>query len=179
MDKKHYIIIIAFLVVLNIFSWRIWWDSPTPKSNNDKEQVGNGSGRRGGKDSKNFFAEKLKLSPAQKIEFAKLKASYSVNVEAVKDSMNIVRKLLLSTITDTSHNASSELLFKDMASYKLQMEQLTMQYFVNMRSLCNEKQKRMFDELMTRIMDPSARHKERGKFRNRKRGEGTEHPQKN
>jgi len=179
MDKKHYMIIIAFLVVLNVFSWRIWWDLPQPKENNEQEQVDKGHGRRGAKDGKNFFAEKLGLSAAQKIEFGKLRASYSSNVEAVKDSMNSIRKRLVSTITDSNVNDSRDLLFEDMASYKLQMEQLTMQYFVSMRRLCDDKQKIVFDELMMRIMDPAARHKDRGKFRNRKRGEGGEHPIQN
>ncbi|MGQ1787472.1 MULTISPECIES: Spy/CpxP family protein refolding chaperone [unclassified Saccharicrinis] len=175
MEKKHYIIIIAVLVVLNIFSWRIWWESPRHRDLNNKEQIEKGRSRRSGDGGMSFFAERLKLTPAQQKDFEQLKKSYFKDVELVKDSMNAIRKRLVNTISESGDTASREILFKEMASYKLEMEQLTMQHFVNMRSICNDEQKQIFDKLIIRIMEHSHVFKEPGKSRGKnKRSESSE-----
>ena len=169
MEKKHYIIIIAMLVVLNIFSWRIWWESPDNHGFGHSEQVERGRGRRGDAGPMKFFADQLKLTPEQILEFDNLKETYFLDVGVVNDSMNVVRKRLMASVGGEIDEETRNTLFSQMAKHKLKIEQLTIQHFNSMRNVCNEEQKPMFDTIMMRMMEHNPMFKEGGRSRGKLR----------
>ncbi len=180
MEKKYYIIIIAILVLLNVFSWRMWWESPRHKdfSGVDQvEQVEQKVGRRGG--GMGFFVERLDLTKGQRNEFDKLKKSYFSEIKVVNDSMNVLRKRLLKIIGNEVDTEVRSALFKEMGAHKLHIEILTMEHFNNMRKLCNPQQIQKFDTLMIHILDRSPMFKEVGKSHGKfRRGEGKDRHRK-
>ena len=177
MEKKYYIIIIAILVLLNVFSWRMWWESPRHKDFNLVEQAERKGGRRGG--GMSFFVERLDLTASQKSDFEKLKKSYFSEIKAINDSMNVLRKRLLKTIGNEVDTDVRSTLFKDMGAYKLHIEMLTMEHFNNMRKLCNPQQIQKFDTLMIHILDRSPMFNEVGKSHGKfRRGEGKDRHRK-
>ena len=172
MEKRHYIIIIAILVVLNVFSWRIWWESPRHRDNAAKEFSEKTRGHRGG-GGMNFFAERLQLSSDQIKEFDNLKKIYFSKVGALNDSMNTVRRGLIKNITSEFGVQENNHLLREMGDYKFEIEKLTMEHFVSMRSVCNPEQKQTFDTLIVHILDRSSMFKDRRKEpRKYRRGEG-------
>lgn len=171
MKKKYYILIIALLVVLNIFSWRIWWETPKRAEVSAPEQVERDRGTRGDGGGMNFFEKRLKLTPEQKQEFSKLKQNYFSELEVVKDSMNLVRKNLVSGIGTRMDEENRNALFDEMAKHKLKIERLTIEHFNDLRSLCNEEQKPVFDTIMVRMLDHNPMFKESGRS-HEKHGQG-------
>lgn len=173
MKKKHYIIIIALLVILNIFSWRIWWETPKRAEVINSEQVERERRSRGDGGGMNFFEQRLKLSSQQKQEFSNLKQAYFSEVEMVKDSMNQVRKNLVGSIGSQMDQESRNSLFGEMAKHKLKIERLTIEHFNSLRSLCSEEQKPVFDTIMVRMLDHSPMFKESGRSQEKHRwGDG-------
>ncbi len=180
MKSKHYIIIIALLVVLNIFSWRIWWGTPQRTQVLAPEQVERDRGPRGEGGGINFFEQRLKLTSQQKKEFSKLKQSYFSEVEMVKDSMNLVRKNLVGSIGNQMDEENRNELFGKMAKHKLKIERLTIEHFNSMRRICNEEQKPVFDTIMVRMLDHSPMFKESGRSQEKHRhGQGKERRKSN
>lgn len=170
MEKKHYIIIIVVLVVLNIFSWRIWWAPPVHKPSDFNEVEKRGLERKGGTA---FFVEKLNLDEEQKREFEKLRKLYFDDIGIYKDSLNTIRMEMISNLNREKDFSVHEKKMMQMGSYKLRMEKLTLDHFKNLRNVCNEEQRLVYDTL---ILNMVKRHpifgkegRSRGKHRKEKR----------
>ncbi|WP_142534005.1 Spy/CpxP family protein refolding chaperone [Saccharicrinis carchari] len=172
MKKKHYIIIIVALVVLNVFSWRIWWESPSRPESTPLERVKNERRSKSDRSGIGFFEQRLNLSQEQKQAFGNLKQSYFSQLEQVKDSMSVVRKKLISSIGSEMDEETREILFDKMAKHKLKMERMTIEHFNDMRRLCSEEQKPVFDTIMVRMMERSSMFKDSGRKGRHRRDEG-------
>ncbi len=159
-------------MVVNIFSWGIWWKTHKRSKVVAHEQVGRGSGPHGDGGGMNFFEERLKLTPEQKQAFSKLKQSYFSDVEMVKDSMNQVRKNLVRSIGNQMDEENRNELFGEMAKHKLKIERLTIEHFNNMRRVCSEEQKLVFDTIMVRMLDHNPMFKSGRSQERHRRNEG-------
>ncbi len=176
MEKKHYIIIIIILIALNIVSWSIWWKSPKfIKKELIEQRLERKRGMKGR--GMGYFEEKLELSVEQKQDIDQLERNYFNKLEIVKDSMNKVRKRLINTIGDEAPMHLRSKLFEDMATYKLQVEKLTIEHFNEMRRVCDDDQKKVFDTLMVRMIEhsPMFKHGEKRRGRHKKREERHPH----
>ncbi|WP_066627822.1 Spy/CpxP family protein refolding chaperone [Labilibacter marinus] len=170
MNKKFYIIIIVVLVILNIFSWRIWWDGPKPMLKQQQKEGEFENKRRGG--GKNYFFNKLELSQQQKSQFEQNSKHYFKQIEVVKDSMNVIRSKMMLSFKEGNDSVLQQSILKEMANYKLQLEVLTMEHFNGLRNICNEEQIEVFDSLLVRMVEHSPM------FKDGMRGRGKHHQER-
>ncbi len=145
MSKKYYHIIIVLLIVLNIFSWRLWWEKPSVPPKRDKDRIENDKRR---SDGANRLYEELDLSEDQKEQFETLRKEYFDKVFKINKELDDIRRHLSnkdSKITDS--------LFEEMGSRKTLLEKETFMHFKNLREVCDEEQKAKFDTVHKRMMN--------------------------
>lgn len=162
MAKKYYHIIIAFLIVLNVFSWRLWWEKPEMPERFTQEKRN--------KDAKNekgmgFFIDKLQLNEEQQVDFERLRKEYFEEVTELNKKHDDLR-MQLSHSFFADQTALSDSLLLVMAQYKVMVEKATLQHFKSMREVCDENQKEQFDTIVNHMM------KKFNRWPQKRRGEG-------
>ncbi|TLX78319.1 periplasmic heavy metal sensor [Labilibacter sediminis] len=165
MSKKYYLIMIAILVVLNIFSWRIWWSYPPMKPFASSEMLDHERGRKEGRGMK-VLVEKLNLSDEQKKEFEQLRKDYFSKLQGIDSEMRPLRAEVLRYSLKENSNEKKDSIFDLMVNYKMKFELETFKHFSDMRKLCTEEQKLVFDTLITNMFNRSNRfrdHKSKGR----------------
>ncbi len=163
MNKKYYHIIIAVLVLLNVLSWRMWWEKPSQDNyKRNSHSIRNNENKRKGMQ---FFVDKLNLSEEQQVKFEELRIEYFSSVDSLKHNMGRVRRGLINNSNNYNSEVSDSLL-KEMAKLKLQIEVSTMEHFGKMREECKPEQVELFDSLIIGMMDRNGRFGRRGGHRN-------------
>ncbi len=148
MAKKYYHIIIVFLIVLNIFSWRLWWEKPEMPERFTQERQG-----KEGRNEKGlgFFIEKLQLDEDQQSDFKRLRSEYFEQVTELNKEHDDLRIQLSHSFFSDQTQLSDSLLIV-MAQYKVKIEKATLQHFKSMREVCYDDQKQQFDTIVNHMM---------------------------
>jgi len=144
MNKKYYQIIIVLLIVLNVFSWRLWWEKPPLPPGMDQNELNDKKHREGG--MKQLFDE-LELSEEQKKEFEKLRKEYFDTVFIINKEIDDLRR----TITDGNSNQNDSI-FYEMGTKKALLEKKTFMHFNKLREVCDDEQKVKFDTVHKRML---------------------------
>lgn len=151
MKQKHYIIIILLLVVLNVFSWRMWWERPKVE-NRIKQGVEHfrGDNNREEKGLR-FLIGKLNLSEEQKQQFKDLRHSHFKQMKKKDAQLDSLKKDLMQSIA-----AGDELNLKkgidEMAEIKSSIESEMIYHFASMRKICTPEQQKDFDILFKKML---------------------------
>lgn len=179
MNNKYYLIIIVILVILNVFSWRIWWRYPPVKQPIIREMMERGKGRRdvGGM---RFLEDKLNLDENQKHAFEQLRIEYFADIKVVNDELMSLRKELMNHLMKEEMNVNKDSIFQRMARQKMKFEMTTFKHFSELRNLCNKEQKVIYDTLFVHMMSRADRFSDYNsmKKRHRKAGGVTDSPHK-
>ncbi len=145
MNKKYYHIIIALLIVLNIISWRLWWEKPPFPPKIEQNKIEDKKHRdRGMK----ILFEELNLTDKQKDEFEKLRKEYFDTVFIINRDIDELRRNI--SPEDKNRNDS---IFKAMGNKKALLEKKTFIHFNKLRDVCDENQKMKFDTVHKRMMN--------------------------
>lgn len=168
MSKKFYLIIIVILLILNVFSWRMWWmDSFFVSDINKDEIVDKGKRDRGGR-GMHFFAEKLNLDDKQMQGFEESRLVYFSDIKVIDEKLKGLRKGLLDLMVHKEAEMNKDSIFEIMGQLKMKFEERTFNHLMEMRSLCNDEQKIVFDKLFLQMLNrPPKFHDNRPK---RKKG---------
>ncbi len=145
MSKKYYHIIIALLIVLNIFSWRLWWEKPPLPPRIDQNETESKKHRDRGMSR---LYEELNLSDEQTKEFEKLRKEYFDTVFVINKDIDELRRDI-----SPENLKSNDSIFKEMGAKKALLEKKTFIHFNELREVCNEEQKIKFDTVHKRMMN--------------------------
>ncbi|MCL5129246.1 Spy/CpxP family protein refolding chaperone [Algibacter sp. L4_22] len=89
-----------------------------------------------------FFREALNLSNKQHRAFQKIRHQYHENSDIIIEKMDKNRNDLLTELgKEKSDTITLNKLSKDLGSLHTELKNLTIQYYLNMKESCNEKQK--------------------------------------
>ena len=122
MSKKYYLIMIAILVVLNVFSWRIWWSYPPGEQPAMMEMMEHRRGRKDGGRGMKVLVDKLNLDKSQKQQFELLRKDYFSEMEGINANLKVLRKELLGQVLNEKSWADKDSIFKLMVTYKMKFE---------------------------------------------------------
>jgi len=146
MNKKYYHIIIVLLVVLNVFSWRIWWERPHKFIHDRKEQFEDRK-----KGPTGFLAKKLGFDETQQKKGEVLFKSYSEEAKKLNNDIAFARRELATFMVQNDEEKADSVLEK-MTNYKMDLEKLTFSHFKSIRDICNKNQTLAFDSMMFKMM---------------------------
>lgn len=148
MSKKYYHIIIALLVILNIFSWRMWWERPSKSKHGIKGKI---EQRR--KEPINFLAKKLDFSEEQKQQGSELFETYAKDTKALnKKIAETRRKLAQLVLYNQEQEHDNDSVMHQMTNYKMELELLTFKHFKSIRQICEGDQIDKMDSLLYKMM---------------------------
>ncbi len=145
MNKKYYYIIIVCLIILNIFSWRLWWEKPPFPPVVEQEKFDKNNHRDNGV---NKLYEELSLTESQKNEFESLRKEYFDKVSKINKELDELRREL-----SNNNDKINDSLFEEMGIRKTLLEKETFMHFRSLRDVCNEDQKVKFDTVHKRMMN--------------------------
>ncbi len=145
MNKKYYHLIIIILILLNIFSWRLWWEKPPLPPKMEQKEMEGKKRRDGG--MKVLF-EELNLSEEQVEQFEKLRKEYFDTVFVINKEIDELRRDI--SPGDLYKNDS---IFNVMGAKKALLEKKTFIHFKKLRDVCDEEQKIKFDTVHKRMMN--------------------------
>lgn len=152
MNKKYYLIILVILVILNVFSWRIWWIYPPGKQPVLSQLMEKDKGRRNGGGMR-FLEDRLNLDEIQKQEFKQLRKEYFAEINGINEQIDALRKELMNHLMKEDVSLKKDSIFKLMTHHKMKFEKATFKHFNKMRTLCNDEQKEVYDTLFVHMMN--------------------------
>ncbi len=145
-SKKFCYIIIIVLVVLNVFSWRLWWEKPPfPRDKGPKFEERKKGGPIG------FLTEKLQLDTVQQAEITMLMNSYFEHVGEVNHKIADYRSDLADMVTENKEEGIDTVII-NLSKLKTDLEYATFQHFKSVREVCREDQQAAFDSIMYGMM---------------------------
>jgi Spy/CpxP family protein refolding chaperone len=156
-------IVILLLILLNGITLAVMWfgKPPCPPPSAQPEQPRPGNPPNEGPAL--FIIEELKFDEKQKAEFEKLKQEHRRATRELRDSMHILKEKLFNGIPSGNLDEAD----KDasaIASLQKRLELATFSHFKEVRKLCNEEQKKHFDEIIGQVLEmmgPAGRPPER------------------
>ncbi|MCW3806233.1 hypothetical protein [Plebeiibacterium marinum] len=146
MKNRYYHIIIGLLIVLNVFSWRFWWEKPKVPS--VIEQIKHRKDNR--HEGKNAFFEELQLTPDQQAEFEKQRKSYFKEIGELNAEIENSRRLLIESYEN--NGSAGDSLFEVLGRNKMLIEKATFNHFKSLREVCNDDQKEGFDSITSMMV---------------------------
>lgn len=177
MNQKHYIIIILLLVVLNVFSWRMWWERPTVEKN-IKQRVEHLRGKDNAEEKGlRFLISKLDLTAEQEQQFKALRYSHFKQMKNKDEDLDKLKNNLMQALADDNEIQQKEII-EEMAQIKGSIETEMIDHFISMRRICTSEQQVNFDLLFGKMLF----HKDKGFNRggpNGKEGRGRERKMSN
>lgn len=161
MKQKHYIIIIIFLIGLNIFSWRFWWERPLMDrcSPPNEERVDDKKQDNERERGFHFLIKKLNLSDQQRKDFKDLRRSHFRSMKEKKQTLEQLRGEFEQLVLKGDTSYKKQDLYQDIAETKYDMEMSMFNHFDSVRALCTEEQKLMFDTILCDVVNKAT-----GKF---------------
>lgn len=89
-----------------------------------------------------YFRDELNLTNKQHIEFQNIRHQYHENSDSIIEKMDKNRNDLLTELgKEKSDTITLNKLSQDLGSLHIELKKLTIQYYLNMKEVCNEKQK--------------------------------------
>ena len=135
------------LVVLNVFLISSIW------LKRDGTHPGPDQGPPGGEKASDFLAEQLHLSPQQTTDFTTLKHTHHEAVMALQEKGKELHQVFFDQL---KNNSVDSVQIKEMAAAiannQTQIELLTFKHFVQVRKLCDDKQRQKFDEIIQEVL---------------------------
>ncbi len=143
-SKKFCYIIILLLLVLNIFSWRLWWEKPPfPRGPEfDGQKKGGPVG---------FLTDKLDLDTVQQKEISVIMNEYFEHIGSINKRIGDSR-MIIAEMVSKGNEDSLDTVIQDLATLKTDLEYATFKHFKSIRNVCRDDQKEAFDTLMYGMM---------------------------
>ncbi len=164
-SKKFCYIIILLLLVLNIFSWRLWWDKPPfPRGPEfDGKKKGGPVG---------FLTEKLDLDTVQQKEISVIMNEYFEHIGSINKKIGDSRMHMAEMVSKGKEDDLDTVIY-ELATLKTDLEYATFNQFKSIRNVCNDNQKASFDTLMFGMMRRfDGEHRRHDHDKDRKKGKG-------
>jgi len=142
-------VIIIILLFINIASLLfIWTHKPHPEQPPRDRQP----------DAASFLIHELKLNKEQQQKYEKLVSEHHSSVEKINESDHSFHKLFFDLLQGNHPDTlKANQIADSIGNNKKKMEMLTFNHFLELKSLCNEEQKKKFDDVIMealRIMNP-------------------------
>lgn len=176
MKQQHYIAIIILLVILNVFSWRFWWEKPNLDERiKDRVERYRGKSDKDDKQGLRFLIDQLDLSDTQKQTFKDLRIEHFKQMKENDLLLHDIRAKLALSLKENDLD-SQQALLDEMAKVKTRMEYEMLNHLSSMRKLCTAEQQVQFDSIFYKLVihnpyGPSSPRKDRdGKGKGQRRG---------
>ncbi len=102
-----------------------------------------------------FIVHELNFDDKQKDDFDKMRKAHHQKTMEIHDSLHALKEKLFSGISSgdmTQANAVSD----KIASFQKQLEIVTYEHFLAVRSMCNDEQKQKFDKIIPHVFEMMA-----------------------
>ncbi len=143
---------VVLLAVLNICLLGSIWLKQNGQAPNEMHHPPNGE------KAADFLIEQLKFSSQQLVEFEKLKEAHHHAVDSLREEGKEIHHLFFDNLKVKRQDTSKvNGLAKSIANNQTQIELVTFNHFKKVRSLCDEKQKVKFDEIIQEVLKRMAR----------------------
>jgi len=144
--NKFLYIVIILLLVLNLGTLSYMWYSKlnTPQQFVDRMPPGNG---------KEFLEEELKFSKDQREKLEQLREEHSQKIRGIKEQERKLKDSFFSNLADANLDSNK---VRDNANqiglFQKEIELATFYHVRKMRELCNDEQKKKFDEVIQDVL---------------------------
>lgn len=129
------------LVIINVLLLTFVW---LGKNGRNPSRSGNGGGR--------FLEEQLKLSADQKQQVKSLRDNHFQLVESLRKQSRESRNELHELLKSPNSALKAQELTSKLGQIQSQIEFSTFKHFSDIRSICNEQQKKVFDDTILKIL---------------------------
>ncbi len=145
-SKKFCYILILVLIVLNIFSWRFWWEKPPFPGDRGPEF---GHKKKGS--AVEFLTDKLGLDTLQQKEISVLMHDYFDHIGEINSKIGDSRDIMAQMVCKGNEDGLDSVI-DNLSTLKTDLEYATFQHFKSIRNICRDDQKMAFDTLMFGMM---------------------------
>lgn len=147
--KKDKLILVAVivLVLLNIASWGLLW-----QSNRDRRMPSPREEKPGVFQSERFLSRKLNFSETQKRELTELQEHHFREMRGLQKRHRLIRQAFVKVAMDSGFDPQkADSLLREMTIINGEMQKKTWFHFRDIYELCNKNQKKEFRRLMLRL----------------------------
>ncbi len=103
------------------------------------------------------FKSELGFSDDQMKQFKILKEEHRENTKKYLRELKELKKEMFTSISD-ENNINGEAITKEIGEKQTALELLTLHHFTDLRNLCNEDQKKQFDEILDQMSKRFSKH---------------------
>jgi hypothetical protein len=99
-----------------------------------------------------IITERLQLTSSQEMQFRQLKDEHHSAVVIYRDSIRLLKKQLINGLkSDQPDQIKMETTMSEISKLERKVEIVTMNHFSSLRKICDDKQKKLFDEFIEEI----------------------------
>ncbi len=110
-----------------------------------------------------YFRDHLKLSPDQMNQFRSMNEKFRSNAKRINNELNILRADMLDQMKNTSEETNDLITIADsVGSLHSELKKFTYQYYLDIKSICSEKQTNELNKIFESFFAGSETHKGRG-----------------
>lgn len=143
---------VLLLAVLNVCLLGSIWVKQNGQTPDEMRRPPNGE------KAADFLIEQLKFTAQQKVEFEKLKEAHHHSMDSLREISKEVHQLFFDNLkNEKQDSAKVNALAIAIASNQTQCELVTFNHFKEVRKLCDDKQKEIFDEIIQEVLRRMAR----------------------
>lgn len=107
-----------------------------------------------------FIAKELKFDDVQMKQFTVLNDQYQMEMEAISDSMKVLKGKLFAKISEDNVSESSvDSLIEFIGDYDMKRDAKTFYHFRAVQDICTEQQKEHFNEIVKKALRKKRRRK--------------------
>ncbi len=171
-DKNKFLTAaVVILLISNIFILGfLWFNSSKKNSDNDMpgrerplydDRLSNDDRRPPEGGPREFIIQELKLNEIQIQEYDKLIKEHQSGMKSIRENIRREKDDLWSIFSKSEGDtAAAEKIASEIGNYQKQTELITFRHFSKLKELCNEDQKKKFDEIINealKMMGPGNR----------------------
>lgn len=105
----------------------------------------------------NYLTEKLKFTEQQKTEFDKLREAHHDSVKSLKERGKELREKFYDGLKSNTENKITDSLSLMIAENQKQIELVTYQHFKDVKQLCTDEQKTIFNNIIQDVIEQMGR----------------------
>ena len=144
---------VGLLVVINIALLVTIWFRPGNKHNGPPQGGGPAP----------FIKEQLHLTAEQEKRFDEMRAAHHDSVERLRDKGRTLHNAYFDQLKNPNVDSKTiDSLAKEIADNQVQVEKVTFYHFKELRAMCDEKQKVMFDHIIGDVLARMSPQGQRG-----------------
>jgi len=153
-DKPKFLgIIIIALFLLNIGTLTFMWINRPPHPPPPPEFIKNGNPPPPQGNASDFLIHELKLNDAQQKDYEKLRDEHRASMKKIHEEIGKTRDEMFSMLSGgNADTAKANTLSAKVGELEKQVQQITFEHFTKVKALCDDTQKKKFEEIIGEVL---------------------------